>query len=39
MITVRSKKTGKVSQVPIKAVYDKYNTKLYREEILGKEST
>ena len=31
MVTVRSKKTGKVSQVPIKALYEyKYNKELYR---------
>jgi hypothetical protein len=36
-ITVRSKKTGKISQVPIKALYDhKYDEKLYKE-IHGKE--
>ena len=31
MITVRSKKTGKVSQIPIKVLYEyKYNKQLYR---------
>lgn len=38
LITVRSKKTGKVSQIPIKAVYDyKYNKQLY-EEIHGQDT-
>ncbi len=38
MITVRSKKTGKVSQIPIKALYEyKYNKQLYRS-IHGKRS-
>lgn len=32
LITVRSKKTGKVSQIPIKDVYEyKYNEELYRD--------
>ena len=37
-VTVRSKKTGKVSKVPIKALYDyKYNKEIYRT-LHGKDS-